>query len=308
MLQRYVALIALFSVSIATLSAMPIPREMKDTVAFLFTDTSPSNYIPLGTCFFVGAPHPINDKMAFAYLVTARHVLQTPDQKSWLKFCYVRLNTTGGGSEYHLLSIVPEGPKRNVFVHPDPTVDLAVMPLTFPLSVYDQKFIPLEMLTKKEEIASLEIAEGTDLLFVGMFVPHLGQVRNQPIVRFGKLAMLTTDKVITPLGNAEVFLAEASAYGGNSGSPAFFWLGADRKPGQLSLGGPAIKVAGVVQFHFNDLLPINFVAQGTTPIVSPNNGICGIVPSYLIKDIIDGPDLYGKRLNAVAAEPQTRKK
>lgn len=47
-----------------------------------------------------------------------------------------------------------------------------------------------------------------------------------------------------------LYLLECQSFGGNSGSPVFFQLNPLRKPGQLSLGGPVIFLAGVMKGSF----------------------------------------------------------
>lgn len=41
----------------------------------------------------------------------------------------------------------------------------------------------------------LEISEGDDVFFSGLFESHYGQLKNQPIIRFGKVALVTDEKI-----------------------------------------------------------------------------------------------------------------
>src|SRR5664280_2800196 len=49
-----------------------------------------------------------------------------------------------------------------------------------------------------------------------------------------------------------------SQRGGNSGAPVFFYLGADRVPGQLMIGPEEIRLAGVMRGTFINGSPIQF--------------------------------------------------
>jgi hypothetical protein len=52
--------------------------------------------------------------------------------------------------------------------------------------------------------------------------PVIGTRRNYPVIRFGRVAMITEEKVKFGDYEADLYLVETGSYGGNSGSPA--WL------------------------------------------------------------------------------------
>jgi hypothetical protein len=75
----------------------PVPAEVKTVVAFVFAPAEKAGQLkPWGTSFFVGVADPNDEKRIFSYLVTAKHVLQTEDRKSWLSKIFLRLNTLKG--------------------------------------------------------------------------------------------------------------------------------------------------------------------------------------------------------------------
>ena len=95
----------------------------------------------------------------------------------------IQLSLTGDGA-------VP------VFEHPtDRTVDLAIIPALPDQSLYDFQFIPDDMLTTKESFSELHISEGSDVFFTGLFAQFIGQARNYPITRFGRVAMMPDEKI-----------------------------------------------------------------------------------------------------------------
>jgi hypothetical protein len=309
-------------VSIILTSAIPIygiqiDSQVKEVVAFIFIPNPDPQHkdepIPYGTGFFISIKDNKDPKKLFCYFVTAKHVLQKEDQKTWLSEILVRMNKNDNTSEYISVILFPDGDKKNIFTLEDPTVDLAVLHAHPDVEKYKFKVLPEDYLTTKEDFQKLQIKEGTDVFFTGLFTRHYGQERNYPIVRYGRVALITDEKVfIDKNTKADLYLIEANAYGGNSGSPVFFFLGSDRVPGGIIAGPPIIKLAGVISLHFNETIPVEFIAVPknkkettstdanitTVPIVTPNIGIAGVVPAYKLQEILFGKELTEKR-NAV---------
>jgi hypothetical protein len=284
---------------------MPIPAEVKKTVVFIFVPGNDSKPIPQGTGFFVGVKIPQDPTRYFVYLVTAKHVLRTNDNKAWLPTVFVRLNRKDSGSDTLRLDLIAEGKEKNIFTHPDPSVDIAVIPVLPDETKYDFKIIQDDLLTSKEDFKKLNITEGSEVFFTGLFVQHIGEQRNYPIVRFGRVALITDEKIDLGGVRSDVYLMEANAYGGNSGSPVFFYLGIDRQPGSVILGEPVLKLAGIVSGHFNDIIPIQVAQTNTIPFVNPNLGIAVVVPAYKLQEILFGDEL--NKLRALTTQPPNKK-
>jgi hypothetical protein len=212
---------------------------------------------------------------------------------------YLRLNKKDGDAEFVALDLVVNG-KRLVFTHSDQSVDIAVVP-RFPTVKFDTTFVPDEMLSTKATFDEFNIAEGTDAFFVGLFTTYYGEHKNNPIVRFGRVAMFPDDPITwidyegQPEQHARLYLIETGSYGGNSGSPVFFRLGADRSPKQgYLLGSYAITFAGVMRGRFNDVSPKIVSIQNPTAsalIALPNVGIAAVTPSYFLHDILFSEEL-----------------
>ena len=92
-----------------------------------------------------------------------------------------------------------------------------------------------------------------------------------------------------------VFLFETQSFGGNSGSPVFFYLGADRRFGSLNVSAPIIKLAGVMKGTFQEGNPIQVAGTGTVPYSVANVGIAAVVPSYFLHDILYSDELVKQR-------------
>jgi hypothetical protein len=294
-MKKIILLIALLTTAIAS-QAVPIPLDIKKVVTFIYYPDNPTNASPDGTGFLVEIPGVKNTNSIFGYLVTARHVLR-PSENNWLPAVFVRLNRRDGTSEQILLPLITSGSNKNVFTHDDPTVDIAVVPfIPQPFTNFDCLFLPPEFITSEADFKNLDIHEGSDVFFTGMFTYHLGDKRNTPITRFGKVALMPDEKIDCVFGKTDLYLMEANSYPGNSGSPVFFQVGADRG-GRLVImsGGPTVKLAGIMSGCYNDLQPIKTVSVSTNQYVTPNLGISGVVPSYELKDILFSKELRQQR-------------
>jgi hypothetical protein len=288
-----------------TLFGATIPDDIKKAVVFIYKEAeSPTQFRPDGTGFLVSVPNPVQPGTGWLYLITAKHVLHTdPNNVSSPLYqrLFVRLNKRSGDAEMFQVSIITSGVGQTVFLHVDGTVDIAVIPIAVPdPKLYDLKVIPEGWLATSDDIAKNHIGVGTDVFFIGMFTPYLGQRKSYPIVRFGKVAMLPTEKVSFAGADIEAYLVETFAFGGNSGSPVFFYLGSDRDTGSIFVGPPIIKVAGVMKGSFNDVEPVKAAQVASTgnqivPVSIANAGIAVVVPAEKVEDILHSAALESRR-------------
>jgi len=70
--------------------------------------------------------------------------------------------------------------------------------------------------------------------------------------RFGKVSLMTDEKIEFDKKMMDLYLIESWSYGGNSGAPVFFYFGMDREPNAIIFGDPVIKIAGVMMGSFLD--------------------------------------------------------
>jgi len=133
-----------------TVTAAPIPTEVKSVVGFVYTPNNQGKLVPNGTGFFVGVQDPSTTDSFHVYFVTAKHVLCKPNTNEYFERIFVRLNKKGGGAEFGVIPLIPEGEKRTVFVNSDPSVDLAITPVALDQAKFDYKFLPADMITTKE--------------------------------------------------------------------------------------------------------------------------------------------------------------
>jgi len=270
-----------------------IPSDVKDVVNFIFIINDEGNKVPNGTGFFVGVKSKTDVGSAYIYLVTAKHVLQDKDNKFYSSV-YVRLNMKDGGSEFieiPLQSISQNG----IFTHQESTVDIAVIPFAPNQDKYDFKYLPENFLTTKELFESNEIKVGDDIFFTGLFTAHFGKNRNHPIVRFGKVALITDEKVEWEGELMDLYLVELQSFGGNSGSPVFFYLNPTRKAGTIVLGPSKILLAGIMKGSFLSGSKVRTILTDNVPVSFDNIGIAAVIPAYKLYDILFSDKLESLR-------------
>jgi hypothetical protein len=268
---------------------VPIPDNIKKTVTFLFASD--------GTSFKVGTGFYLEDESNSIYLVTAKHVLQTESGNYLPRVC-MRVNTEKGGSI--LFPIQLSGPtSARVFVHSNPDVDIAMVPAediaVLPKRLvgnYDFFALSVSLLATKDHFREGHVQEGDEVFFTGWFRHYYGANKNYPIVRFGRLAMTSDEKI--PWGNKmlDLYLIEAHVSGGNSGSPVFFRPTLERKPGTFILGRPTLLIAGVLKGYFGE----PFREQS-----GQNSGIAAVVPASQLREILVSDEV--KRQRASAKKP-----
>lgn len=277
-------------------AAATVPPMIKDVVTFVFAKGDKGTYLPLGTGFFVGIeeerPH-----RGHGYLITARHVLQDKARR-FFPSVFIRLNKKAGGAEIIEIPLAGRDAPP-VYQHPDPDVDLAVIPMLPNQDRYSFKFIPQAMLLSPERFREAQIREGDDVFFAGLFWQFIGERRNYPMIRFGHVGLVTEEKIPwrsqTGTELLDLFLIEAQSTGGNSGAPVFVYAGNGSESGR---GGEKseLRLAGVVKGIFLDPKAVVGGGKNSTALVPENMGVTAVVPVYKLHDILFSPALRAVRM------------
>jgi hypothetical protein len=270
--------------------SVPIPPQVKSAVGFIFIKDKIEKLVPCGTAFFVGVRNPSDPDVNSCYLVTAKHVLYGPNTKKFRDEVFVRLNKKVGCPEY--VNIPIKSNNQTVFTHKEDVVDIAVIPFEPDEDKFDFKFIPDDMVTTKQAYNELNISEGSDVFFTGLFVQYFGGEKNYPVVRFGRVALVTDEKIEWDGKQMDLYLIEAGSYSGNSGSPVFFYLGSDRIPGCQILGLPVLRLAGVMKGAVKDKVVETKKEPNT---FYSRIGIVAVVPSYKLHEILFSDELKKHR-------------
>jgi hypothetical protein len=273
-------------------------QEIKKSVSFIFIPEKDNKFKPNGTGFFVGVKNEQNDKIFNVYFVTAKHVLKDVNGNYFPEIA-LRLNNKGGNSE--LVKIALENIR--IFEHMDENVDIALFNCLPDENLFDFKFIPNNLIANKEIMEKYEIAEGDEVFFAGLFTSHIGQKRNQPIIRFGKVALIPEEKIEwkeenKPVKFMDLYLLECQSFGGNSGSPVFFQLNPMRKPNQINLGGPTIFLAGLMTGCFLSGNQIQIIDSVPNLISQQNIGIAALTPAEKLQEILFSEKIVELRKNS----------
>lgn len=113
----------------------------------------------------------------------------------------------------------------------DESVDLALQQVGLSDSM-DALTFPSEAFVTGDTFRKFRVNETDDVLFTDLFAAYPGSKRNLPIVRHGKLALVTDERIpVNTRETEKLILAEVTSFGGNSGSPVFFRLGGIREGG-----------------------------------------------------------------------------
>jgi hypothetical protein len=262
-----------------------------------------------GTGFLVGYPDTRLKPQgtAFRYLITNRHVAQPGIEKGM---------PCRAVSSYLLLNHKPDASHSNTYTESnridkilhwtfpdDPSVDLAATGLGFPDGIYDHIVILTAQFVPEDDIKNHKVVEGDPVLFAGLFIQTFDQVHTlEPILRSGSLAMVPEELLPTTLNNqlGRVYLADAHAFGGNSGSPVF--VDPDKYSGALYTI-PRLELLGVLsgEYFENSDLTLS-VATSISGNIAANSGVSIVVPASELLRLLDSPLLKDERDHAVAAQ------
>lgn len=288
-----VQVILIFVLLGSSVLAMKIPEDVKKAVTFIFVKSG-DEYRPVGTGFFVGMKKQGSEDL-YIYLVTAKHVL-FDENGSLYGSIYIRINKMMEQSEMFALPL-----RGRTFYHPtDKDADIAVLPIHFSMmqtTFYDFKVIPFEMITTKSIFRDAKIGEGDEMFFTGLFAYYPGIAKNYPIVRFGRVALITDEKIPwkekrdKPPKKLDLYLAELQSWGGNSGSPVFFYLSPTRDPGTIVIGNPRLLLAGILMGYYQEEDEIQSIEVTVKQVSKQNVGIAAVVPAYKLYELLESEEV-----------------
>ncbi|MFR9596797.1 MAG: serine protease [Rikenellaceae bacterium] len=152
--------------------------------------------------------------------------------------------------EDHFPAVFNGGLGENWIEHPDPNIDLCVMPLNplvdmvknrYGKNLFIKAFSSEHIMTKSR---TSDIDVGEDILMIGYPNGLWDSVNNMPIIRKGILA---TNVSLDYNGRRE-FVIDAACFPGSSGSPVFICNSGGRidKKGNVEFGGNRLILLGVL--------------------------------------------------------------
>jgi len=254
-----------------------IPDVLLNSVVYVFRDEAgaAAGRGPGGTGFLV-------DDGQDLFVVSNIHVVGNGCRS-------LRINTDGD------LADVFEIPEGDWTFHPDgDDVAVATMPDDSPTRWAVDAIRLEDFAPTPERMAELNVGVGDDVVMLGRFSSHTGRQRNQPLARFGNIAMMPGEPVRDGRGMlVEAYLVEMRSIPGFSGSPVFLYLGPANYRGNdkmLPFYSETIGLLGIDTGH----KPISHpVLDGSTrePVaprqtVDQNSGIAIIAPTSKIQETL----------------------
>ena len=185
---------------------------------------------------------------------------------------------------------------------PHATADVAVFPLT-DTSLFNEveaRVLPHQMCATDAGLAGQDLL-GVETYLIGLFEPHPGAAAaaNQPVVRFGRLALLNSEEItlsttfagVEDSTSTKAFLVDAQSWGGQSGSPAFISYHHVMNVGGrdlINVTRPTLRLLGVVAGHFP--VPTELVLNDSSSAhIDLNAGLAVVVPAERILDLLPRP-------------------
>ena len=295
-------------VAVVILSFLTTACGYKDTQA---QDTGGNYFTSLinnikKTVVFIGKPGPDGNIQYFAtgfliqvqnifHLVTAKHVVVNKlTGKMQDEDLVVSFNNIGGGITSRSIKELKEQYGVDWMFHPDPNVDVAMIPFRLVPAQDDVRVIPDNLFLPLDQVFELN-----DVFFLS-FQPGIESGREiEPIIRSG---------VVSMIGDDGSFYLDAAAFPGNSGSPVFLRPSPMRYNqegqgvsfyGKDPLGGKFIGIIG-------DYVAYRDVAvsahTGAPRIVfEENTGLSKVWSVTFIQEIINSP-VFQKQLKKILRE------
>jgi hypothetical protein len=266
-------------------------RAQKCVVFIGVRDPTYGTFTPLGTGFLVMKAEA---EFTFQHIITARHVIDLIA----LDTIWVRINKVGGGVE-----LLQTRKSHWHFVEKEKQyIDVAIMPCVVSQQVFDILHLDLGSAVIAPPADPDPPLLGDQICVVGLFTSHYGAVRNVPIARFGNVAAIPDDPVLTEFGYMSGYLVELKSLGGMSGSPVIVSRSNfSAAPTVDASPEPEAFLLGLMHGHFviqnpEDAIQVDGNDKSTGQI---NTGIGLVIPAKHILEALDlAPVADGRKILA----------
>jgi hypothetical protein len=183
------------------------------------------------------------------WIVTARHVVSKPEAHWQPAVVYLRFAWFADKPLKDFVGIpiqLRDGDKQFWIGHPDPSVDLAAIPLQLPVIAAGRESI--SALRTPDFVSADEVYEGASVFIYGYPAALGAEFLTRPLLRSGIVAWVNPKDPVQ-----DRILIDAPIFGGNSGGPVFTSpVGLDRNG---AFGPLHARFLGVVSQLRSDLLP-----------------------------------------------------
>jgi hypothetical protein len=236
------------------------------------------------TAFLVGVP--LTRDAVAPYVVTAAHVVQKARSES--RELTLRVNKVGGGWDDIAIPSEAWAEREGS--------DVAAAEVDLRNGVHDVRTVPLEILADDGMVAQYDIGEGDEVFMPGLFTSVPGETRDQPIVRFGHIALGLQDaiRINIPSGSVDVdaYLIETRSWGGESGSPVFVSFMGPQGYAQEREG--AARILGILHGHYEIERKVKFRRSEADAVAPLNAGIAVVIPAQKIIDLLTEEERFVK--------------
>ena len=213
------------------------------------------------------------------FIVTNRHVIEKLTEP------FVRINRQSGGFD------VVQTNRNRWKSHPDGD-DVAALPFHGLSDEHEFLAIPSDVFLTSSDIEDLDVGIGDQIAMIGRLIGHDGLVRNNPVARFGNIAMMPGDAIQNAFAHPqETFLVECHSIPGFSGSPVFLVLSqVTRSLGGIRLPGAGFKLLGIDWMHVSNKELVR--SRIGDPLkdgqyVEANTGVAGVIPAWRLWKLLD---------------------
>ena len=254
-----------------------------------------------GSGFIASVPFDVNAEYRSLYAVTNRHVVTRAIEP------VIRLNRKDGSIE-----CVPTKRQQWLF-HPDGD-DIAVIAIQREWRNLKFSSVPLDNFITPQLITHEDIGIGDDAVMVGRFINHEGKQKNSPAARFGSIAMMDDEQIVSQESGIaqQSFLVETRSLPGYSGSPVFLYSQSAMMDGSRQRGGEPKAVTNLAKWLLPKgpyLLGIDWChIQRKAWILSregrriddgwyveENTGMAGVIPAWKIAEVLKSEELVMQR-------------
>lgn len=260
-----------------------------DSVIYLYpsVDMARSGERAGGCGFLMSVKSEGDDRSDHIYAVTNSHVIAEAASP------IIRLNTSEGASD--VIDLRADDWSH----HPDGD-DIAVVLVDLPQGKYKTHTIAVTSCLVPIMLKWFSYGPGDDVFMLSRFMTVGGKQTNQPVVRFGNLAMMPGEPVQHERGyEVESFLVEARSVSGMSGSPVFIYVPiVEDLPVDAECSGPVFRASGNAKGPYLlgvdwSHLPINESIRDPGGKEHPdgwrvrsNSGFMAVAPAWKLYDFL----------------------
>ncbi|MEP7286653.1 MAG: hypothetical protein ABI947_12900 [Chloroflexota bacterium] len=267
-----------------------IPDQLLNSIVYFYPNVEAAERgTPAGGTGFLVDFRSQSSEQEYRYVITNSHVIRSGG-------VFLRFNVVDGGTN------VKEIPQSN-WVHHYDSDDICAAILEKDAGWSATALQWDNIAATIPRMNELNMGVGDEVFMLGRFISHSGVQRNQPLARFGNIAMMPGERVLDGRQlRVEAFLVEMRSLAGFSGSPVFVYMGPGTYRGDgrmMPFYSETISLIGIDTGH--KLLTSTVTDKATRTRVNDNwvveqdTGISIVSPVWKIRQVLDDEDFVKQR-------------